>query len=141
MYLALLITALAASNCTHTATTFRCVKYIGNYDGDTITVSIPNVHPLLGEKISVRIAGVDTAEIKGKSKCEKQAALKAKELVSKVLSTSLHIELSNVRRDKYFRILADVHTDKGSIATLLQNKGLAYVYEGGTKENTNWCVK
>ena len=47
----------ADQNCTHDERTFRCVKYIKNYDADTITFDIPNIHPLLGKKISIRVTG------------------------------------------------------------------------------------
>ena len=32
-------------DCDHTDTRFNCVKYVSNYDGDTITIDIPNIHP------------------------------------------------------------------------------------------------
>jgi hypothetical protein len=33
----------------------RLKNRIRNYDADTITFDIPNVHPLIGDKISVRV--------------------------------------------------------------------------------------
>lgn len=36
------------------------------YDGDTMTVTIPDVPPLLGENIPVRVRGIDTPEMKDK---------------------------------------------------------------------------
>ena len=33
-------------------------------DGDTIVISIPNVPEVFGKKISVRIAGIDTPELR-----------------------------------------------------------------------------
>jgi len=44
--------------------------YVRNYDGDTITFNLPGLHPIIGEKISIRVNGIDTPEIKGK--CEKE---------------------------------------------------------------------
>ena len=46
---------VADKKCDHDATTFRCVKYVKNYDADTITFNIPNVHPLIGKSIGVRV--------------------------------------------------------------------------------------
>ena len=37
---------------------FKDVILHGCYDGDTCTFTIPGVHPLLGEKIKVRLRGV-----------------------------------------------------------------------------------
>ncbi len=127
-------------DCDHDAKTFRCVKYTKNYDGDTVTVDIPGVPPLFGKNISVRIKGIDTAEIKTKDKCEKSAARTTQKLVENLLSHAKRIDLEQVERDKYFRILADVRVDERSIAeTLIKNK-LAVAYDGGTKTKVNWCA-
>lgn len=126
-------------NCNHDVRTFRCVKYIKNYDADTITFNIPNIHPLLGEKISVRVAGIDAAEIKTKDKCEKESALAAKNFVMQKLKNAKRIDLTNIERDKYFRILADVIIDGKPLKDLLLNKNLAYVYSGKTKRKIDWC--
>ncbi|NUN06649.1 MAG: thermonuclease family protein [Bdellovibrio sp.] len=127
------------ANCINDDTSFRCVKYVSAYDGDTITFNIPNVHPLFGKKISVRVRGIDTPEIATKNRCEKEAGRTAQRLVRSLLENAKQIDLLNVDRDKYFRILADVQVDGKSIAkTLLKNK-LAYEYNGGTKAKQNWC--
>ena len=41
------------------AADFPNVTYHRCYDGDTCTFTIPDVHPLFGEKINVRIAGAN----------------------------------------------------------------------------------
>lgn len=130
-----------SKSCEHDKDTFRCVSYVKNYDGDTITVSIPGVHPLIGEKISVRVLGIDVPEIKGKTKCEKDKARTAQRLVENLLKNAKTIELQNVQRDKYFRILANVVADGKSIKDLMMKNGLAYSYDGGTKQNVNWCER
>jgi micrococcal nuclease len=132
---------LAAESCAHDSTTFRCVKFVKNYDGDTITFDIPNVHSLLGKNISVRVAHLDTPEIRGKLPCEKESARTAQRLIENLLKRAKRIDLENVGRDKYFRILADVIVDGKSIKDLLMKNNLAYKYEGGTKENVNWCER
>ncbi len=131
--------AHAEEACTHDDHTFRCVKYIKNYDGDTLTFDIPNVHPLLGRKISIRVAHLDTPEMKGKQPCEKDAARTAQRLIEHLLKNAKRIDLQNVERDKYFRILADVIVDGRNINDLLLKNNLAYAYEGGTKKKINWC--
>ena len=44
------------------------------------------------------------------------------------------IELRNVLRDKYFRILADVIIDGQSAAEMMLKAGYAKAYEGCTKD-------
>lgn len=131
--------AATSRPCDHDDSTFRCVKYVKNYDADTITVEIPNVHPLLGKKISVRVNGIDAPEMNGKKPCEKEAARNAQRLVEALLKNAKQIDLNNVGRDKYFRILADVSSDGQSLKMLLLKNKLAYEYGGGTKVAINWC--
>lgn len=126
--------------CEHDQRTFRCVQYLKNYDADTITVKIPGVHPLLGDKISVRVAGIDSAEMKAKDGCEYKSARTARKLVEAQLKNAKNIELRNVDRDKYFRILADVYVDGVSIKDTLIKNNLAVAYDGKTKAQVNWCA-
>jgi endonuclease YncB( thermonuclease family) len=116
------------------------VKYLKNYDADTITVEIPGVHPLFGEKIGVRVNGIDTAEMKGKLPCEKDAARTAQRLVANLLKNAKRIDLKNVARDKYFRVLADVEVDGKLISEFLLKNNLAYEYHGSTKQKIDWCT-
>lgn len=106
--------------------------FISNYDGDTITVDIKGYPPIVGDHVSVRVKGIDTPEIKGK---DKYLAKKAKELVRSMLQKAQIIELRNIERDKYFRILADVYADGQSVSELLIFRNLAVPYDGGTKNN------
>lgn len=130
-----------ADTCAHDKTAFRCVKYIRNYDADTITFDIPNVHPIIGDKISVRVRHIDTPEIKGKLPCEKEAARSAKRLIENRLKNAKRIDLENVDKDKYFRLLADVIVDGKPIKDILLKNNLAYAYEGKTKQKINWCSR
>ncbi|MGZ3768125.1 MAG: thermonuclease family protein [Bdellovibrio sp.] len=128
-----------AGNCNHDDSTFRCVKIIKNYDGDTLTADIPNVPALIGKNISVRVLGIDTPEIKTKDSCEKEAGRIARNLVTATVKRAKNIELHNVQRDKYFRILADVIVDGQSLKYILLKNNLAYEYDGGTKKHLDWC--
>lgn len=56
-------------NCHHDKTSFRCISYISNYDGDTAKFLIPGANKLIDENVSVRINGVDTAEMRTKNGC------------------------------------------------------------------------
>lgn len=128
--------------CIHTKESFQCVKYLYNYDGDTITVEIPNVHPFLGHHASVRIKDIDTPEIKGNAPCEKEAARIAKRLVENQLKNAKRIDLEGIEKEKYGRILATVKYDtKKDLKDILIKNNLAYPYEGGKKETIDWCKK
>ncbi|MFZ9519901.1 MAG: thermonuclease family protein [Silvanigrellaceae bacterium] len=129
------------SSCEHTESVFRCVKVHYNYDGDTMMVSIANVHPLLGQKVSVRVHGIDAPEMHASEPCERAAAVAAQQFVKEVLLRAKRIDLERVQRDKYFRILADVRADGESIAQMLIAQGLAYPYYGGTKQRIDWCSR
>ncbi len=132
------VTAAVAAKKKKSYGTFTDVRFVKNYDGDTITVDLKGQHPLFGDNISVRVAGIDTPEIKGKCAQEKKLARKAKKVVHKIMSKARKITLKNVRRGKYFRILADVQADRKNVADILIKKRLAVRYDGGTK-GFDWC--
>ncbi len=67
------------------ATTFEGVTWIRCYDDDTSTFTLPGVHPFFGEKISVRIRGIDTPEIRGKCEAEKRKAKAARDYLRNLL--------------------------------------------------------
>ena len=90
------------------AADFPNVTYHRCYDGDTCTFTIPNVHPLFGENISVRIAGIDTPEIRGKCQKEKALAMQARNLARRMLGQARRVDLLDTERGKYFRIVAKI---------------------------------
>lgn len=108
------------------------------YDGDTFRVNIPDYPPILGQHMSIRINGVDTPEMRGKCEQEKALARKAKQYTVTALRNAKTIELHNMQRGKYFRIVADVYADGKSIGDGLIREGLAVVYDGGKKVK-DWC--
>lgn len=117
---------------------FSGVVYHRCYDGDTCTFTIPDVHPLLGARINVQLAGIDTPEIRGRCKQEKDLALHVRDLVRDKLAHAHHIELQNVQRGKYFRLVAHVIVDGEDLSAWLLEQNLAIPYDGGTKTNP-WC--
>ncbi|MFQ5674047.1 MAG: thermonuclease family protein [Nitrospinales bacterium] len=118
--------------------TYDNAKYLKNYDGDTITFDLPGLPAIIGESINVRVAGIDTPEIRGKCAEEKQLARKAKTFVESILQTAGSIRLENIRRGKYFRIVARVTVDNRNLAEMLLAQGLAVPYDGGRK-SAPWC--
>ena len=112
--------------------------YVRNYDGDTITFNLPNLHPIIGKKIRVRLNGIDTPEIKGKCDKEKYDAEQAREMVGDILKDAEKITLKNMQRGNYFRIASDVIVDGESLADMLIEAGMAIRYDG-RKKTHKWC--
>ena len=131
--------AMRKPNCKHDDNTFRCVEYVKNFDGDTITFNIPNVHPLLGKNAKVRVYGIDSPEIHTHDKCEGKKSLQAKKMVHNILRKASLINLKNCKRGKYFRLVCDVEANGKSLSKYLLKYHLAYPYFGGTKKRIDWC--
>jgi len=110
----------------------------GCYDGDTCTISIPSLPSLFGDRLPIRLAGIDTPEIKGACAREKALAMRARTYVRERLLDAQHIEITPVARDKYFRVLSIITVDGHDLADDLQAAGLARPYGGGTK--SPWCT-
>jgi len=113
-------------------------EVISIYDGDTFKATIADWHPLIGERISIRVNGVDTPEMRGKCDQEKVLARKAKQHTVAMLRAGKLIALENMQRGKYFRIVADVYVDGESLSESLIRSGLGVTYHGKTKAK-NWC--
>ncbi|MEN0059754.1 MAG: thermonuclease family protein [Bdellovibrio sp.] len=126
--------------CQNTETSFKCVKVVEVYDGDTIFIDLPDQHPLFGRRMGVRILGIDTPEIRSKSTCEKKKAAEAKAALQKILNQASSVDIVNVQKDKFFRILGEVVADGQPVATSLIKMKLAYPYHGEKKIKRNWCL-
>ena len=112
--------------------------YLRNYDGDTITFNLPGLHPIIGEKISIRVNGINTPEIKGKCEKEKYDAQQVQQMVADILKDADQIVLRNMERGKYFRVAADVIVDGENLADALIETGMAVRYDTGKKIH-KWC--
>lgn len=113
-------------------------EIISIYDADTFRVDIEGFPPIAGHRIPVRVLGIDTPEIRGKCDSEKFLARKAKQFTVQSLRSAKIIELKNIQRGKYFRILAEVYLDGESLAAKLIKEGHARIYHGGKR--LGWCV-
>ena len=116
---------------------FLNVDIVRVYDGDTFFVDIADIPAVFGDDIGIRVRGIDTPEIRGKCDQEKHLAYKSRDFVIRVLENATVVDLMDVKRGKYFRVLADVLADGILLSTLLINEGLAVVYNGGKKHS--WC--
>lgn len=128
-----------ATDCTHTENSLKCVQFLRNYDGDTVTVTVPDSLPIFGKELSVRVKGVDTPELRAKVDCEKTMARAARDFVKQELQSAQVIHLHEVERGKYFRIVADVIYDGKNLTNELLRRGFARPYDGGQKSRTPWC--
>jgi micrococcal nuclease len=108
------------------------------YDGDTFRATIDGWPALIGKRISIRVNGVDTPEMRGKCDKEKALAREAKQHAVAMLRAGKVIALENMQRGKYFRIVADVYVDGESLSESLIRSGLGVTYHGKTKAK-NWC--
>jgi endonuclease YncB( thermonuclease family) len=116
-------------------------RVIKVYDADTITIASKLPHegsPIY--RLSIRLNGIDTPEIKGKniSDDEKNAAIEARDFVSNLVLNKF-VRLENVNTEKYGRILADVYIGNTHLNELLIKDRFAVSYDGGTKKKpTSW---
>ena len=116
-------------------------RVIKVYDADTITIASKLPYedsPMY--RLSVRLNGIDSPEIKGKgiSDEEKEAAKHARDFVSNLVLNKF-VTLENIDNEKYGRILADVYVGNIHLNEHLLKERLAVKYYGGTKiKPTSW---
>ena len=111
------------------------IKYgyvIRCYDGDTITI----VSDPYGKacRFTVRISGLDTPELRGRSSLEQSAGEIVRDELRKMISNK-YVRIKTHGNDKYGRLLVDIWLDNDSESInkwLLDNK-YALPYDGGKK--------
>ncbi len=119
------------------AADFYDVRWHRCYDGDTCTYSIANILAIFGDKISVRIRGIDTPEIRGKCDIEKSRAKQVRDFVEELHSQATKIDLKDCERGKYFRLVCDVFLDGENLSDILLENDYTRKYDGGKRES--WC--
>ena len=107
------------------------------FDGDSFRVDINDWPDIISKSVPIRILGIDTPEMRGKCEQEKLLARQAKQHAVALLRAGRVIELTNIQRGKYFRILANVIIDGESLGDSLLSSGLARAYDGGKR--AGWC--
>ncbi len=108
-------------------------KVIKVYDGDTITIAslLPNTtEPIY--RFSVRLNGIDTPEIRGKTIAEKELAIYVRDALYEKIYGKM-VELRNVANEKYGRVLAEIYLDGENINQWLVEQNFAVAYDGGKK--------
>ncbi len=114
------------------------LKVTSVFDADTFRANLKNFPAIVGEHMAIRINGVDTPELRSKCEAEKQLARAAKQFTVEHLRAAKSITLKNIKRGKYFRLIADVYIDGVSLGDLLLQNQHAVEYSGKTKPN--WCI-
>jgi endonuclease YncB( thermonuclease family) len=118
------------------------------YDGDTITIAARLPYPDSPlYRFAVRLSGIDSPEIRGKSPEEKAAAVVARDALSAQVLGRV-VELRNTGCEKYGRLLADVYLPEASssaaahgpqtslhINSWMLENSYAVPYDGGKKED------
>ncbi|WP_447985057.1 thermonuclease family protein [Nitrospira sp. Nam74] len=116
----------------------RVKAFHGCHDGDTCTVSLADLPPLFGNHINIRILGMMLQNLNAPCEREQSLAQQAKALTESTLREGKRIEITDVLRDKDFRILGRLVVDGEDLGSELLAAGLAVAYNGGAKI-TDWC--
>ncbi len=124
------VLANGSGNEPHSVVNVLSVKSV--YDGDTFRAFLPNII----KDQSIRVKGVDTPEIRGACLFEKQAAIKARDFVTSLLMSANEIVLTDVGKDRYGRVLANVIVDGENLSKILIANNLGRKWKG---KRENWC--
>ena len=113
-------------------------------DGDTIRVTVDEWPPIIGERIPVRIAGINAPE--RRSRCnteaekerERELAADARIYPVERLRGADVIELRQIERGSFYRIIAQVWVDGEDIGAEMLAEGHALPYQPG-RGGKAWC--
>lgn len=106
-------------------------------DGDTLSV---RAHIWLGQEVTtlVRLAGIDTPELKGECESERMRARAARDYLERSVASG-PVTLAQIRYEKYAgRVMAKVAaSDGGDLSERMIAAGHARAYDGG--KHLPWC--
>ena len=113
-------------------------------DGDTIRVTVSDWPPIIGERIPVRISGINAPE--RRSRCdteaekerERELAADARIYLVERLRSAETIELRRIERGSFFRIIAEVWADGENVGQEMLEAGHALPYVAG-QSGQAWC--
>jgi len=115
-------------------------KIIRVIDGDTIQFEMPGLPIELGDKMSLRIFGIDTPEKGFRAKCDGEAKTGqlATDFAQKIVVAAKSKKIILISWDKFGgRVLGDLVLDGKSFRTLMLDSGYAREYHGDAK--LSWC--
>ena len=106
-------------------------------DGDTVDVNL-YVYPGQINKTRLRLALIDTPELKSKQTCERELAKKAKEFTIKFLAEGkAKVTINGMGR--YGRPLANIYINGYNLSSRLLDENLARKYQPIKKLRNKWC--
>ncbi len=116
-------------------------KVVKVYDGDTLHLAYCTSWRR-AQRIRVRLAGFDCAEMRSLVAAEKYVALRSKQrLEAQVLGRVVRLH-QPLKWDKYGRLLADLATPSmPSIRDWMIQHGDGIPYDGGTKTRVDWQAR
>ena len=106
------------------------VPVINVYDGDTITVAVKIEQRYY--KYKVRLAGIDTPELRTNNENEKRKAIAARDYL-KMLILHKKVCVRNVFYEKYGRLCGTIYIKNKDINRSMVEAGHAVEYDGGKK--------
>ncbi|MDP2697152.1 thermonuclease family protein [Thalassospira sp.] len=135
----MLFPMIAQANCYHWP--LREQGGVFAYDGDTIYITMPGL-PAPISKMSVRVAGIDTPEIRGQCEAEKQLAIMARDrvraLLARAVTAGQPVLFCRPEWGRYGgRVVAHVAIGDAWLHDILLAEGLGRVYQGG--QRSSWC--
>ena len=107
-------------------------------DGDTVEVIVDFLPKELGDRLLVRVWGVDTPEKgwRAKNEQERQRGLQASIFTKETIQNAKIVKINLITWDKYGgRVLGDLVIDGQSLRELLLKNGYAREYYGDKKED------
>jgi endonuclease YncB( thermonuclease family) len=113
-------------------------KVVRAIDGDTVEIQVDFLPSELGNKLHIRIWGVDTPEkgFRAQSEHEKELGLKASEFTKNAIANAKEIKVNLIMWDKFGgRVLGDLIIDGKSLRQLLLDNGYAREYYGDKKQS------
>lgn len=113
-------------------------------DGDTFRATINEWPPVIGHRIPVRISGINAPE--RRSRCdteaekerERELAADARIYLVERLRGAETIELRQIERGSFFRIIAEVWADGENVGQEMIEAGHALPYQEG-QGGKAWC--
>jgi micrococcal nuclease len=96
------------------------------YDGDTITVDIELGFSLKMSNIKIRLAGIDTPEVRGEER--EQGLISRDWLSDKILNKWISLNTIKDSKGKYGRYLGYIYYEGENLNEALINEGLAEKY-------------
>ena len=123
--------------CIQGLDSFKCLEFVDNYDGDTVTFNIPNIHPVFGQKLKISLIDVKAPTTYSRNKCEKELAKETKFLVRNIFKNAKFIEAKNIVRDKKFGLKGNIFVDGKNLSEqLIENRKAVPIKD---YRNTDWC--